>query len=182
MCIRDSKVSVEDTYVVERNVDFRVGNVNFVSHVKVKGDVLADFSISTGGDLEILGTVTGVALHVEKDLKLALGVLGQGKSYIRVGGKASLKFINETSFEGTGPIEVHREVLNSHLSTLDEIHARTAVVIGGKIVALKTMHIGTLGSELGLKTHVHIGEDFNVLGRSEPVSYTHLTLPTICSV
>lgn len=170
--VENGKLSVEDTYVVERNVDFRVGNVNFVSHVKVKGDVLPDFSISTGGNLEIFGTVTGAALQVEKDLKMALGVLGQGKGHIRVGGKATLKFLNETYFESMGPVEIHREALNAHLSTLDEIHAKSAVVIGGQIVALKAMHIGTLGSELGLKTRVHIGEDYNILSRTEQLMET----------
>lgn len=174
--LENGKLSVEDTYVVERNVDFRVGNVNFIANVKVKGDVLPDFSISTGGHLEILGTVTGAALQVEKDLKMALGVLGQGKAHIRVGGKANLKFMNETNFESSGSVEIHREVLNAHLSTLDELQARTAVVIGGKIVALKAMHIGTLGSELGLKTQVHLGEDYNVLGRTEQLMTNLLEL------
>jgi len=165
--LSNGKIDVEDTYVVERNVDFRVGNVNFISNVRVKGDVLPDFAIQAGGNLEILGTVSGAALQVEKDLKLALGVLGQGKSHIRVGGKASMKFINETNIEVVGPIEIYKEALNARISCLDHILAQNAVVIGGRIVGLKSMHLGSIGSELGLKTQIFLGEDFNTLSRAE---------------
>ena len=163
----DGKLNVEDTYVVERNIDFRVGNINFVSHVKVRGDVLSDFSIRAGGDLEIHGTVTGAALQVEKDLRMSFGILGQGKSHIQVNGNASVKFLNEAHAEVLGSLEVLREVLNSNIACFGEIHAKDAVVIGGRIVGLKAMHIGTLGSELGLKTQVFLGEDFNTLSRAE---------------
>lgn len=172
----DQKLSVEDCYVVESDVDMGVGNINFVSDVLVRGDILPDFSIQAGRDIEVHGSVTGAMLTADQNIKLKLGILGQGKSYLKAGSNFSTKFVNETIVEVNGDIEILSECLNSEVGTLKKFLAKDAVVIGGRIVSVDEMHIGTIGSELGIRTDIFLGEDFSSLKRTDEIRQTLLEM------
>jgi uncharacterized protein len=165
----NQRLSVESTYVVEKDVDMGVGNINFVSDVLVKGDVLSDFTVQAAGSIQINGTVSGAHLFSEKNIHIKLGLLGQGKSNVRAAGDFSTKFLNECKLEVKGNVEILTEAFNSQIGSLKNIQAKDAVVIGGQLVSIGKMHIGTLGSELGLRTDIFLGEDFGSLKRTEEV-------------
>ena len=165
----NQRISVEDTYVVEKDVDMGVGNINFVSAVTVKGDVLPDFSIQAAGSILVYGTVTGATLISDKNVNLKLGLLGQGKGMARTGGNFSAKFVNDCRLEVSGSIEILTEAMNSRIGAIKNINAREAVFIGGQVVSIGKMHLGTVGSELGLPTSIFLGEDFSCLKRTEEV-------------
>lgn len=166
---KDRKLNIEETYYIEQNVDLNVGNVNFVSDVVIHKDVLSDFSVQSGGKIDVHGTVTGATLEAEKDITLDHGVLGQNKSLIRTKGKLITKFFNEGTLEAQKDVTILTEALNSKIYSKQALHAEHAVIIGGRVVCLKEMTIGTIGSELGVKTHIFLGEDFDNLNRTEEV-------------
>lgn len=173
---QDNKLSVKECYIVEKDVDLGVGNINFVSDVSIRGDVLPDFSIQAGRNIEIMGAVTGAMLHAEKDIKLQRGILGQGKSIVKAGGHFKTKFANETIAEIHGDIEILSEALNSELGSSNTIEGRNAVFIGGRMVSIKEMHLGTVGSELGIHTEVFLGQDFGHLKRTDEIRKTLLEM------
>lgn len=163
----DRRLKVERTYVVEGSVDFNVGHINFVADVIVRGDVLPDFSVRAGGALRVCGTVSGAELVSEKEMQLELGMLGQGKGVIKTNGGISCKFINDCVCESAGNVEIAGEALNSRIGCLSRVIAPKAVVIGGRLSALNTMEVGTIGSELGIRTEIFLGEDFRYLQKTE---------------
>lgn len=165
----DDRLSVNDCYTVNQHVDMAIGNINFVSDVLVKGDVLPDFSIQAGRSIEIYGSVSGAMLQAEKDIKLQRGILGQSKSIVKANGQFSAKFANETTIEARGNIEIFTEALNSDVGTLKQILGKQAVFIGGRIVSVEEMHLGTVGSELGIRTEVFLGQDFSLLRRTDEI-------------
>ena len=165
----NQRISVEDTYVVEKDVDMGVGNINFVSDVTVKGDVLPDFSIQAAGSILVYGTVTGATLISDKNVNLKLGLLGQGKGVVKAGGDFCAKFVNDCRLEVSGSVEILTEAMNSKIGALKNINAREAVFIGGQVVSIGKMHLGTVGSELGLHTNIFLGEDFSSLKRTEEI-------------
>jgi hypothetical protein len=165
----DFCLSVHDTYTVEGDVNMEVGNVSFVSHVVVKGDVCPDFSVQAGGSIDVFGSVTGATLIADENIHLRRGILGQGKSSVVCRGDFDAKFCNDTNVEVKGDLRLETEALNSSFGTFGECIAPEAIIIGGRLVSIKAMHVHTLGSELGLRTEVFLGQDFETLNRSEKV-------------
>ena len=115
-------------------------------------------------------------LQAEKDIKLQRGILGQGKSIVKANGVFSAKFANETNIEAKGNIEILTEVLNSDIGSLKKILGKQAVFIGGRIVSVEEMHLGTIGSELGIRTEVFLGQDFSLLRRTDEIRKTLLEM------
>lgn len=165
----DRKLNLEQTYNIYGDVDLSVGVINFISNVHVRGDVLPDFSISAGGNISIDGTVSGASIQAEGNLKMLHGVLGQDKSIVKAGKDATMKFANESTLEIQGSLTLTKEALNSELNCFNEIDARDAVIIGGRVVSLKNITVNTLGSELGIKTQIFLGEDYTNLKRTDEV-------------
>ncbi len=169
LVLEDRKLSLVTTYVVRGDVDLNVGHINFISNVHIVGDILPDFSVQASGDVKVDGTVSGASIKTEKNLEMARGVLGQNKSVIKTGGDANLKFANETVMEIQGDLRIVKEALNSDLLCLGEIDSEKALIKGGRMVGLQKIKVASIGSDLGVKTHVFLGEDYRNLKRSDEV-------------
>jgi len=165
----ERKLSLVTTYEVHGDVDLNVGHINFISNVHVFGDMLPDFSVKAGGDVEIDGTVSGASVSTEGNLDMHRGILGQDKSIIQVKKDANIKFANEAILEIEGEVNIFKEALNSNIMSLGKINADNALIKGGRMVSLKKMTVESFGSDLGVKTHVFIGEDYRNLKRSDEV-------------
>ena len=168
----DNTLWLETTYTVKGDVDLEVGNINFVNQVLIQGEVLSDFSVQSGKGVEVEGNVSGAVITAQDDILLHGGILGQGKGRIRTEKSLDARFINDASVEAALDISISKEALNSRLGALGKVQAKDAVIIGGKLVSLGAMRIGTLGSEMGIKTEVYLGEDFRNLNRTEQIRNT----------
>jgi uncharacterized protein (DUF342 family) len=169
LVLDERKLSLVTTYVVQGDVDLNVGHINFISNVHIFGDVLPDFSVQASGNVRIDGTVSGASINTEKGLEMTRGILGQNKSVVKTGEDANLKFANETLMEIQGDLKLGKEALNSNLLCLGKIDSEKALIKGGRMVALKEINVASIGSELGVKTHVFLGEDYRNLKRSDEV-------------
>lgn len=168
LVFEDHKLRMEPVYTIEGDVDLNTGHVNFVSDVVVKRDVRPDFSVRAGGGLRVCGSVCGGAvLSAEKDVAIELGVLGSGRNIVKAGGSLAAKFVNEALCEVGGDITLGSEALNSRLFALGRVVAPAAVVIGGRIAAVKSIDLGVVGSEVGVRTEIFLGEDHRDLTRTE---------------
>lgn len=162
-----NKIWIESNYQIRGDVDLEVGNINFVGQVSVKGDVLPDFSVNGERGIEVEGTVGGAILTAQESILLHGGILGQGKGQVKTQKDLQAKFINESTAEVEGDIVFSKEALNSRLGALGKIRASEAVIIGGKLISLGSMRLGGLGSEMGVKTEVYLGEDYRTMNKTE---------------
>lgn len=169
LIFEDNTLRVEDLFVVHKNVDYSTGNINFISNVQILGDIMPDFSVRSSKNIEIHGCVTGSQVEADNDIQIFQGVSGQSKAIVKCGGKLTSRFLNDCRCEVKGDIEVTKEILNSKIFGESEIHAADASVIGGRIVSVSSMHIETLGSHLGYRTEVFLGESNENLQRSEAI-------------
>lgn len=68
-------ISVEPIFVVEADVDLKQGNVAFSGDVLVKGNVCPNFEVSSGGSINIYGTVVQAKVRSRSDMVLAGNVI-----------------------------------------------------------------------------------------------------------
>ncbi|MFH1761307.1 MAG: FapA family protein, partial [bacterium] len=60
--LNNNMVEVSEGYVINGNVDYSTGNINYPKAVIVKKDLMAGFSITSGGDVEIGGIIENSTL------------------------------------------------------------------------------------------------------------------------
>src|SRR5690606_12118002 len=81
----NDKINVFPIFEVKGDVDFRVGNIDFVGMVLIRGNVLSGFKIKATGDIRIMGEVEAADLEAGENIEIMAGVVAQGKGSIIAG-------------------------------------------------------------------------------------------------
>ncbi|MBN2713892.1 MAG: DUF342 domain-containing protein, partial [Planctomycetes bacterium] len=155
-------LSVSPVLVVRGNVDLSQGNIRFVGSVEISGDVLDDFEVTANEGISIGGTVEGSRLKSEKDINIGGGVAGKGKAVIEANGNIHSRYFNEATVTAIGDVIVDKEIVNSKVYSMGRVICNTGVIVGSEVVALRGILTKDAGSEMGVKTSLIAGMDYNV--------------------
>lgn len=162
------QVSVEETYLVKGDVDFKVGNINFNGFVEIRGDVLDGFTVKATKGIKVHGNIEACRIESEGNIAFC-GMNGQNKGTIRCGGSIAANFINDVTIDAAGDLLVEVEIRNCHIRTLGAVRVGKRGLVGGECVALAGVDAGSLGAVSSIRTHiiagVHYGdqEEINAL-------------------
>lgn len=158
--ISDGKLSVVAYFEVKGDVDYGVGNIDFVGPVAIHGSVREGFEVSAGGTLVIDGVVEGATISSRGDMQIKVGVRGTGKAKLQVGGNMTVGYIDQAYVRCEGNIEVGEAILHSDIGARGEISAlgsKKGQIAGGKVQAGLEVACEVLGSEMGTRTEVTVG-------------------------
>jgi uncharacterized protein (DUF342 family) len=160
-CLRniDNKLSVSPEFNVEGDLDFHIGNIDFVGAVRIKGSVKDGFQISAGEDIEIYEVVEGACINSKKNIRIKGGVRGMNKASITATGKIEIGFVDQAIIAAGTDIIVHNAILHSEVSAGGSVivSGGKSQIAGGKIQAAIEVSCSNLGSEMGTKTEVIVG-------------------------
>lgn len=153
----NDSISVATHYEVPGDVDFRVGNIDFVGTVAVRGAVLDGFSVRGKEGVRIGGGVEGCQISSDKDVEIKGGVKGRGAARIIAGGNIRARYLDECVVECGGDVEVDKEIVNASVRAGRRILGSRATFVGGDAVAFHGLHLGSVGSPLGVTSRVGAG-------------------------
>lgn len=158
----DGVLDVEPLFVVEKNVDMSVGNIDFVGNVLVKGNVNDDFTVKAGGDIEVRGTVSAAHLVAGRDIYIKGGVVARSAGGLRAGNNAVVRFAENASIIANNTITIDRAAMLSEVAAGNAVICKKekGQIIGGHTIARNLIEVKELGSSSGTKTEVTIGMDF----------------------
>jgi len=156
VCLRENEISVEDYYVVEGDVDFKVGNIVFKGFVEIKGDVLDGFSVTATKGIKIHGIIGSCAIESPGDIAFS-GMNGQGTGSVICGGSLTANYIYETAIECSGDVTIDVEVRNAHIRCLGAIRVNKGGMAGGEYFALGGIECAILGNISSQHTRVVAG-------------------------
>ena len=74
---------VKPVLEIPGNVDFTVGDINFLGDVCVHGDICSGFNVRAMGTITVDGVVEACTVEAGRDLIVAKGVQGSGQAVIR---------------------------------------------------------------------------------------------------
>jgi uncharacterized protein (DUF342 family) len=160
LVVEEDTLSISQTYEIKGSVDYSTGDVDFVGHVIVSGDVQDEFKVRAGMGLEVRGTIGACTIEVTGPLAVGGGVAGKTKADLQVEGPVRAKYVNEAKLEASEDITVEREAYNSNIATAGKFICEQGSVIGGEVTALKGVVVGTAGSEMGVATRICVGVDY----------------------
>jgi len=154
------KLNVENILAIHGDVDYSVGNIEFVGDIAISGDVLGGFKVQTQGDIRIKGVVEAAEIiSLEGNVIIGRGIVGQGKARILAKKDVRADFINEAFIEAGGVIEVGEYIMNSIINSESEVRAveGRGSIIGGKIYSEKSIEAKVIGSSNNIRTEVRVG-------------------------
>ncbi len=162
LCQLGDEISVEDVYVVKGDVNFRVGHIDFLGVVDVKGNVNDNFNITAKKGIKISENIGACSIKSDGDITFC-GMDGACRGKIFCGGTLRANFIHDAYIESAGDIIIGVELHNCHIRTLGKVIVDKGSIIGGTCIALGGIESKMLGSIQHAKTVLRVGDDYNDL-------------------
>jgi hypothetical protein len=121
--------------VIPGDVDYGSGNVVFEGSVIVRGNVLEDFRVEAGVDVEIFGNVESALVRAGRDLHVHGGILGE-KADADAKGRLTARFVEGGHAGADGDVTVVSHLLHAEVFSCGtvEVQGRKGI-LGGIVVA-----------------------------------------------
>lgn len=159
----EKKISVNETYTLNQDVDTSTGNIKVAGNLVVRGMVTSGFKIEARGFINVVGAVESATIIAGKDLNLQSGANG---SNITCGGNFKCRFIENCEVSVRGEMRAEY-ILNSNIRCRKSLKTEGSIskIIGGTCIVMQNVESRTIGSAAGIKTKLEIGNDPEIVER-----------------
>ncbi len=157
---KDGKLHVMPVYEVDGDVDYGVGNINFIGSVVIKGSIRDGFSVVAGSDIQVGGVVEAATLRAGGKVMIRGGIRGMGKASIEAESDIMALFIDQAYVKSNGNVIVERSIMHSTVMATEKITVmggRKGIIVGGSSSAGFEISCVTLGNEIGTRTEIQVG-------------------------
>ncbi len=163
----NDKINILPVYEVSGDVDPNTGNIDFRGDVIIHGSV-DDVEIRATGTVTVDGVVQGGSIYANKEIVLAGGVLGNGKSVIDTKGNLSAKFFEFANVRCKGDITADI-FLNSDVYCEGKafVMSKKGCIVGGNVHAVGGIEANSIGNNAEIRTHVLVGNGGEVRMKME---------------
>ncbi len=149
-------LSVNGVLEIVHDIDYSIGNVDFVGKVVVKGSLLDGFYINAKRGVELSGDMGAARITSDGDVKIVGGVKGKNAAIITCR-NLTTHYIDDAMVEAMGDVTATKEIMNSSVQALGKIVVTSGAIIGGVVCGFRGVEADTLGSEMGVSTWVMSG-------------------------
>ncbi|MCK5381687.1 MAG: DUF342 domain-containing protein [Candidatus Latescibacteria bacterium] len=156
------RVSVDDSILIQGDVDFEVGNIDTPSAIIIGGDLRGGFAVSSGRHITIQGVVENAQVKAGGDLTV-YGGIAKGGRRIEAGGEIKAKYIYDRAHVVADSIDVTERIGHSDFRVTGEVKAKE--IVGGKLVVGRRVEVANLGSSNNTLTDVEVGLDPAIRGK-----------------
>ncbi|MFH1538426.1 MAG: FapA family protein [bacterium] len=153
-------IRVDPVTVIDGNVDYGTGNIEFAGTVVIKGSIMDGFDVRAGGDIIVENTIQMANVHAGGDVVVKRGILTRGKgAVVSSDGSVYARFIENSTVEAEGNVVVETAIMNSDVRANGSVVAlnREGAIIGGQTLAFDRVAARVLGSTAHPKTYVQAG-------------------------
>ncbi|WNF24502.1 FapA family protein [Mesobacillus jeotgali] len=157
--ITEKAISVNPVFEVKGDLDLKIGNIDFVGNISIKGNVPSGYELKAGGDIIVDGLVEAANLQAEGNIIIKGGVAGAMKGKVTAGGSVLANYLNQANVKSAQDIIVKSSILHSKVTASGNVDCRTGTIIGGVISAGRNIFVKELGNELFTKTELAVGWD-----------------------
>ncbi|MEK3882164.1 FapA family protein [Paenibacillus sp. PL2-23] len=153
------KINVFPVYEVNGDVDYSVGNIDFVGTVVIRGNVLNGFRVKASGDIRVVGGVEGAELESEGSIEITSGIMAGNKGHVRAGRNIKSSFIQDGNVVAGEDIIVSQSIMHSTVKAGKNVICSGAkgLIVGGIVQAGEQVSVRTLGNVMSTATVVEVG-------------------------
>ncbi|WNC12519.1 FapA family protein [Brevibacillus brevis] len=153
------KLNVFPVFEVNGDVDFGVGNIDFVGTVVIRGNVLNGFRVKASGDIRVLGSVEGAELIAGGSIEIKSGIVAQDKGSIVAGHDVRTSFIQNANVTAGNQVIVSQSIMFSTVRAGKQILCKGAkgIIIGGVLQAGEKIAARVFGNTSATPTVLEVG-------------------------
>ncbi|MBF0210900.1 MAG: DUF342 domain-containing protein [Desulfamplus sp.] len=149
----DGTIHVYDTFVVQGNVDFNTGNIDYQGDVTVKGCILNGFTVK--GHNVKAEEIDGATVIAQGNVVVEQGI---NESKISAQGSLSAKFIQKSTISCIGDVKSDKEIVESTIECSGTCNIR-GIIISSKIAAKMGLYAKQIGMEKSPPSTIRVGVD-----------------------
>ena len=153
------KINVFPIYEINGDVDYSVGNIDFVGTVVVRGNVLTGFTVKSAGDIRIIGGVEGAELIAGGSIEITGGIIGYNKGHVNAGGNVKVSFIQEGNVIAGEDVIVSQSIMHSTIRAGRDVlcNGTKGLIVGGSVQAGDKVIARTIGNTMSTATAIEVG-------------------------
>ncbi|MDP4097516.1 FapA family protein [Paenibacillus sp. P96] len=153
------KINVFPVYEINGDVDYSIGNINFVGTVVIRGNVLTGFRVKADGDIRVVGGVEGAELEAAGSIEITEGIIGYHKGLVKAGYNVKCSFIQDGNVTAGADIIVSQSIMHSNLRAGKQVLCSGAkgLIVGGSIQAGEKVEARTIGNTMSTVTSIEVG-------------------------
>lgn len=143
---------------IEGNVDYSVGNINFVGDVHIHGDVLSGFSVRAMGSVTVDGVVEACSIEAGGDVTVVKGIVGNEQAVIRAQRSIFAKYLENSCVYARDSLQADC-IVNCEVYSDGVVQVRTGrgTIIGGRVWAAQEVSAGIVGTQSEVPTAICLG-------------------------
>lgn len=157
---RGTRVDVEPVFEVKGDVDFSVGNIDFVGSIIINGNIKDGFEVKATNDIEVKGSIEMADVSAGGDIVVHNGILGKERGRVFAQGDITVKFIENANVEAMGNIFVQESIMHSYVDAGGSVilaGGRYGKIIGGRVRAREEVNAKVIGSWTEVLTQIEVG-------------------------
>ncbi|MDF2565108.1 MAG: hypothetical protein K0Q53_1503 [Massilibacillus sp.] len=153
----DKRINVIPIIVIEGDVDYNTGNIDFKGSVIVKGTVQPDFCVKAGGNVEVCGNICGGTVEANSII-VRNGIQGMSRGVIKARERLVVGFIENATVYADEDVIVSDFIMNSNVFAGSRviIEGRRGLIRGGRISAGQVIRAATVGNKSGVTTELEV--------------------------
>ncbi len=157
----NGKIGVQNHLIIEDNVGYATGNIDFDGYITINGTVDDLFSVKATKDIFIKGKMgigaVGTIHSVDGDISILGGINGKNKARLIAGRNVFVKYVNEAEIEAKGDINIGLYSYESKLKG-DKIilSPQKGKIVGGDIQATHLVSANTFGNQMEKATRIQV--------------------------
>lgn len=153
------KINVFPVFEVNGDVNYSIGNIDFVGTVVIRGNVLSGFRVKASGDIRIVGGVEGAEIEAGGSVEITGGILASGKGYVKAGKNVKSSFVQDGNVFAGEQVTVSQSIMHSNVKAGGSVTCDGAkgLIVGGTIQAGETVSARTIGNSMSTATTIEVG-------------------------
>ncbi|QMV40143.1 DUF342 domain-containing protein [Cohnella cholangitidis] len=153
------KLNVFPVYEVNGDVDYNIGNIDFVGTVVIRGNILTGFRVKASGDIRVTGGIEGAEVESDGSIEITGGVIGSNKGYVKAGRNIRCSFVQEGNVIAGEDITVTQSIMHSNVRAGKSVRCLGAkgLIVGGIVQAGDRVTARMIGNTMSTATVVEVG-------------------------
>ncbi len=165
----DKRINVIPIIVIDGDVDYSTGNIDFKGSIIVRGSVQPDFFVKAGGNVEVCGTISGGMVEAN-NIIVRKGIQGMKRSVIKARERLVANFIESATVFADEDVIVNDVILTSsvYAGLRVIVEGGRGLIRGGRVSAGELIRASTIGNQSGVVTEIAVS--VNSLLKDELIS------------
>ena len=158
VAVKNSRVNVDPVIIIDNDVDYETGNIDFNGSVIIKGGIKAGCAVKAEGEITVKEVVEDAVIDSQGSVTLKGGFVGYGKGKLTTQSDAVIAFAENQKIYAGGNVNVSDSLLHCTVEADGKIFVMgKRGVVGGSITASDSIEVQSEGSDAFKKTVLCIG-------------------------